>query len=100
VVIWSPGFSTTMGCLVGAFVNFTMNRVWTFGSSAPPLRQIRRYAFVSATSALLNSGGVMVLLLVPSVEYRVAWILVRAAVFVSWNFPLQGDYVFKTDIPV
>ena len=55
-----------------------------------------RYAFVSITSLMLNAGGVAVLLLVPAVNYLIAWALVRVAVFVAWNFPLQRDYVFAS----
>lgn len=93
----TPGVSTAIGCGFGAVINFTMNRIWTFGSKSPPISQMARYAFVSFTSALLNAGGVTVLLLVPSAEYRVAWLLVRLAVFLAWNFPLQRDYVFKDE---
>ncbi|MEE9385639.1 MAG: CDP-alcohol phosphatidyltransferase family protein [Nannocystaceae bacterium] len=89
------GSATVIGCLVGALINFSINRVWVFGSRAAPLRQGLRYAFVSSTSAGLNAGGVMILLLVPSAEYRIAWLVVRAAVYLAWNFPLQRDYVFN-----
>lgn len=90
-----PPLATAAGCAVGAVVNFTVNRVWTFGSHDAPFPQARRYAFVSLTSALLNSGGVAVILLLPDVDYRIAWLIVRAAVFALWNFPLQRDYVFS-----
>jgi phosphatidylglycerophosphate synthase/putative flippase GtrA len=89
-----PPLATAAGCGVGAVVNFTVNRIWTFGSTDAPFPQARRYAFVSLTSALLNSGGVAVILLLPDVDYRIAWLIVRGAVFALWNFPLQRDYVF------
>ncbi len=89
-----PWASTALGCLVGGTVNFTINRIWTFASNAPPLGQAWRYGFVSASSALLNSGGVAVLLFLPGLDYRLAWFLVRAAVFLTWNYPLHRDYVF------
>ena len=49
-----PWLATVLGCALGAVVNFLMNRMWTFGSTAPPLGQASRYALVSVTSALLN----------------------------------------------
>lgn len=97
LLVWSgfpPPLATACGCVVGALVNFSVNRIWTFASHDPTLPQARRYTFVSFTSALLNSGGVAVILLLPSIDYRIAWVLVRAAVFALWNFPLQRDYVF------
>ena len=90
----APWSATAAGCLVGGVVNFTINRVWTFASSGHPIGEAWRYFFVSASSALLNSGGVAVLLFLPNLDHHFAWVVVRAAVFVAWNYPLQRDYVF------
>ncbi len=89
-----PRLATAAGCIIGGIVNFSMNRVWTFGSQAPALGQAWRYVFVSASSALLNSGGVAVLLFLPGLDYRIGWVIVRVAVFLAWNYPLHRDYVF------
>lgn len=91
----SASTSTALGCVVGGFINYTINRVWTFGSRNTRLGEASRYALVSTSSALLNSGGVAVMLLMPGLDYRIAWVLVRAAVFVGWNYPLQRDFVFN-----
>jgi putative flippase GtrA len=90
----SPPIATFVGCVLGGIVNFTVNRVWAFGSDAPTGPQALRYLFVTSSSAVLNSGLVFVLLLLPSVPYALAWWLVRGAVFAFWNFPLNRDYVF------
>jgi phosphatidylglycerophosphate synthase/putative flippase GtrA len=89
--------ATGIGCLFGGVLNFSLNRLWTFQSKSAKLPQIWRYAFVSWTSALLNSGGVAIMLLLPDLDYRPSWLLVRLAVFVTWNFPLHRDYVFVPD---
>ncbi len=88
-----PWLATVGGCVLGALVNFTINRGFVFRSDDHPVPQMARYGLVSATSALLNAGGVAVLLLL-DIDYRLAWVLVRAAVFVGWNLPLQRDYVY------
>jgi phosphatidylglycerophosphate synthase len=93
-VMLPPTVATFLGCVVGALINFSMNRVWAFGSDSPKTAQAGRYLFVTATSAVLNSGLVGVLLLLPSMPYQLAWVLVRAAVYVTWNYPLHRDYVF------
>ncbi len=99
-VMLPPALATFLGCAVGGIVNFSMNRVWAFGSDAPKAAQAGRYLFVTTSSALLNSGLVGVLLLLPSMPYQLAWVLVRVAVYVTWNFPLHRDYVFlRTDTP-
>ena len=57
-----------------------------------------RYALVSATSALLSSAGVALLLalgaLIYALPYQLVWWLVRGLVSVFYNFPLQRRFVF------
>jgi phosphatidylglycerophosphate synthase/putative flippase GtrA len=89
-----PAAATAGGCLLGGLINFSMNRWWTFRSKDAPALQAVRYTIVSVTSALLNSGGVALVLLLPLPDYRLAWLLVRGLVFLCWNYPLQRDYVY------
>ncbi len=51
-----------------------------------------RIAFVSITSAGLNAGGVAILLLVPHLDYRIAWALTRVLVLVTWSVPLLRGF--------
>lgn len=90
----SASLATALGCLLGGVINFTLNRWWTFGSTARPTLQALRYTIVSVSSALLNSGGVALALLLPIPDYRIGWVVVRGVVFLFWNFPLQRDYVY------
>jgi phosphatidylglycerophosphate synthase/putative flippase GtrA len=85
--------STALGCGLGAVVSFSLGRNWAFHSNDGALSQARRYAVASVSSAVLNAGGVALLLLLP-MHYLVAWGLVRALVFVLWNYPLHREYVF------
>ncbi len=95
MVSFTPWAATAAACAVGGVINFGINRVWTFASRGEPFGEAWRYTFVSASSALLNAGGIAVLLFLPSMDHRIAWLLVRGAVFVAWNYPLQRDYVFS-----
>lgn len=91
----TPWVATAGGSLVGAAASFTLGRVWAFngrGGAVGP--QMGRYTFVSMSSLGLNAGGVAVLGLLP-IDYRVAWGIARAAVFLLWNFPLHRDWVFE-----
>ncbi len=91
----SAPLATTLGCVVGGLVAFTLSRSWVFDAQeGARLRQATRFVFVSGTSALLNGGGVALLLLLPSVDFRVAWAITRFVVFATWNYPLLRDYVF------
>jgi phosphatidylglycerophosphate synthase/putative flippase GtrA len=90
----SPALATGIGAAAGGFLNFHLNRIVTFRSFAAQLPQAARYTVVSGMSALLNAGGVAVLTMNPLPDYRIAWGIVRATVFLLWNFPLQRIYVF------
>jgi phosphatidylglycerophosphate synthase/putative flippase GtrA len=96
LVRFGPPLATTLGCVVGALVHYSLNRIISFRSRDSVAPQVGRYALVSATSALLNTGGVALLALHPQVPYQLAWWLTRAAVYLAWHLPLQYDYVFGT----
>ncbi|MBI5507686.1 MAG: GtrA family protein [Deltaproteobacteria bacterium] len=90
----TPAAATAIGCVLGGITNLSIHLLWSASGRESRLPEVRRYAFVSFTSALLNAGGVWVLLALPGVDYRIAWVLVRTAVALAWNFPLHRDYVF------
>lgn len=90
----SAASATAIGCILGGAANFSLNRWWTFASRGRPVPQAVRYSIVSAVSALLNGGGVALVLALPLPDYRLGWLVVRGLVFVCWNFPLQRGYVY------
>ncbi len=91
----SPGLATVAGCVVGGVIAFTAARSWAFDAADGARgRQATRFLFVSGSSALLNAGGVTLILLLPDADYRIAWGLTRLVVFVTWNYPLLRDFVF------
>jgi putative flippase GtrA len=95
----SAAVATFLGCVAGGVVAFRLSRGWTFEAGAGnALAQLWRFLFVWATSALLNSGGVP-LLLTWLGSFPVAWTLVRAAVYLGWNYPLSRWFVFAGDRP-
>lgn len=89
---------TAVGCLAGALVNLSVNRVWAFPTSTGgKFPQAARYAFVSLTSAGFNAVGVAVLVLFPQLPAAGAWLLVRILTFFIWTYPLFRNYVFLTE---
>lgn len=94
----APWSATAVGCVVGAAASFTIGRRWAFANDGAAGPQMWRYALVSVTSMGLNAGGVAVLLVLP-INYTIAWVAVRGAVFLLWNFPLHRDYVFTQSEP-
>lgn len=93
----SAALATFAGCVAGGGVAFALSRLWTFqAGSGRALPQLLRFLFVWATSALLNSTGVPALL--PWVgSFAVAWVFVRAAVYLGWNYPLSRWFVFAAE---
>jgi len=93
--VLSPPVATALGCVVGGVIAFTLSRNWAFGATRGPLStQAARYAFVSGTSAALNAGAVALFLLVPDASYPLAWVVARALVFLTWNYPLSNGFAF------
>lgn len=93
----SAALATFLGCAAGGGVSFSLSRRWTFQAGAgAALPQAARFLFVWATSALLNSAGVPVLLSWLG-SFPVAWGFVRAAVYLGWNYPLSRWFVFSRE---
>ena len=88
------GIATALGCVVGACVSLVLARGWAFEATGHWLPQLWRYAGVSAATACLNSGGV-VLLLGLNAPFLLAWWCTRIVVFATWSYPLQRDFVFS-----
>lgn len=93
----SPVVAAALGALVGAGLNFYLNRWWVFRvEREPALGQAARYALVSAASAGWNALGEHLLFKVLGLHYVLARVLVSVTVGLGWNFPLQRGWVFKT----
>lgn len=88
-----PSAATAVGCAAGAVVAFLLCRSWAFEAGGSIAPQLRRYAFVSASGAALNAGGVALLSLLDA-PFLLAWGLTRALVFATWSYPVQRDFVF------
>ncbi len=95
-----PGTATFVGCVAGGAVAFWLSRAWTFrahtGRAWP---QVLRFLLVWATSAALNSTGVPALLHWVS-SFPLAWVAVRASVYLCWNYPLSRWFVFSAGKPL
>lgn len=88
-----PSAATAAGCAVGALVSFSLCWVRAFEARGDLVPQLGRYAFVSASGAALNAGGVALLSMLDA-PFLLAWVLVRVAVFGTWSYPAQRDFGF------
>ena len=82
--------------LLGAVVNFSLNRYWAFKKHDESYRrQLRRFIFVVAGSIALKSSGTYLLTELLHLDYKISRLCVDAVVSLGFNFTLQKYWVFK-----
>jgi putative flippase GtrA len=88
--------SIVVGGLIGAVVNFSINRYWTFKATENRKReQLPKFITVVVGSISLKSGGTWLMTEFLHIDYRISRIIVDGIVAISWNFTLQKLWVFK-----
>ncbi|MBE8719731.1 GtrA family protein [Sphingobacterium pedocola] len=81
---------------IGAIVNFTINRLWTFKKEeAPVVNQLWKFIIVVVGSILLKSQGTPLLSTLTGIDYRITRLIVEVVVSLGFNFTLQKYWVFK-----
>ena len=82
--------------VLGAVVNFSLNRYWAFKKHDESYRrQLRRFIFVVAGSIALKSSGTYLLTELLHLDYKISRLFVDAVVSLGFNFTLQKYWVFK-----
>ena len=94
----APAAATLAGALLGAVINFTLNRRFTFRTAeqGPAGPEALRYAAVSAASAVLNATGEYIGTVWLGAPYLLVRVVVSLAVSLGWNFPLHRSWVFQS----
>lgn len=88
------------GGIVGAFVNFFINRQWTFFSTKHAYKsivriQILKFVLMVINSFTLKSLGTHLFVGLSGIDYKIIRILVDLVVSLGCNYPLQKYWVFK-----
>lgn len=87
--IWISGF-------IGAMVNFTINKYYTFGATQENLsNQLFKFYLVVVGSVALKSMGTYLMTEGLSVDYKISRIAVDLVVSLGYNFTLQRYWVFR-----
>lgn len=90
--------SIALGGIVGALVNFSINRNWTFKTNTQRNgsidRQLFRFCIVVGGSILLKSTGTFGLTESLKIDYRLSRILTDIVVSLGFNYTLQKHWVF------
>ncbi|MBE7442536.1 MAG: GtrA family protein [Flavobacteriales bacterium] len=89
-------YSTAIGALAGAIVNFNLCRYWAFCNSKNKFKhQVFRYVLVSAGSLVLNTFFVFIFTDFAHINYSISKVITALMVAFFYNYTLQRFFVFK-----
>ncbi|MHA4894873.1 GtrA family protein [Pedobacter sp. PWIIR3] len=95
--------SIGIGGVIGAILNFSVNRYWTFNSDkaskAPVGAQLVKFVFVVTGSILLKSSGTYLFTNWLRINYKFSRIMVDILVSLGFNYVLQTYWVFRKKPP-
>ena len=93
--------SIAIGGVIGAVVNFSLNRRWTFRSKDHSYKnsmnkQMIKFVLVVLNSIILKSSGTYLVTTFLSIDYKISRIIVDLIVSIVLNYNLQRYWVFKS----
>jgi len=88
--------SITIGGLIGALVNFSINRNWTFRKQKYSIfDQLKKFIIVVTGSIFLKSIGTSFFTEILSIDYRISRFIADALVCFGFNYSMQKRWVFN-----
>ncbi len=92
--------SIVIGGIVGAIVNFILNRDWAFRSKKLPYKhsgeiQLYRFMLVVINSILLKVSGTYYFTTYLKIDYKISRVITDLLVSIIFNYMLQRHWVFK-----
>jgi putative flippase GtrA len=92
--------SIVIGGVVGAVVNFSLNKKWAFHSKntsyqSSMRRQLLKFVLVVANSIFLKSTGTYAITTFLGIDYKISRLITDLFVSVGFNYTLQRYWVFK-----
>lgn len=91
-------FSILISGSIGAVVNFTINRKWTFQAENGDLKyQVPKFIIMVAGSILLKSSGTYLITNWLNINYKIGRIITDLIVSLGFNYTLQNYWVFRKE---
>jgi len=92
--------SIIIGGVIGAIVNFSLNKSWTFHSKDVPYlnsqkAQLIKFVIVALNSILLKSSGTYFITTFLKLDYKISRIFIDLFISIVINYNLQRFWVFK-----
>ena len=96
VLNFTAPFSNVVSGSLGAIVNFTINRYWSFGNTEKSIgSQLWKFIIVVVGSITLKSLGIHVLVDIWQLHFLLSKLIVEIIVSLGFNYTLQRFWVFK-----
>ena len=97
--------SIVIGGIIGAIINFSLNKIWTFHTKDIPFensfpKQLMRFVLIVLHSILLKSTGTYLITTFLGFDYKISRIFTDLFVSIVFNYTLQRFWVFKKQIKV
>ena len=94
--------SIAIGGVIGALINFFVNRKWTFSSKginyySSWFKQMSKFVVVVLNSIVLKSSGTYLLTTMLFIDYKISRIIVNLIVSLIFNYTLQKHWVFRKE---
>ena len=84
--------------IVGAIVNFVLNKFWTFNAiEKKTIQQLKRFVAMVLISILLKSSGTYLFTTLFHLDYKITRLFVEIVVALGVNYPLQRYWVFANN---
>ncbi|MDR1169514.1 MAG: GtrA family protein [Prevotellaceae bacterium] len=95
--------SIIIACTLGAIMNFSVNKNWTFYSKNSDYKfsftqQLWRFIFVVTSSIGLKTLGTYLLTTYGHIDYKISRLITDIIVSIFYNYMLQRYWVFKGKI--
>ncbi|MDR3350077.1 MAG: GtrA family protein [Prevotellaceae bacterium] len=92
--------SIAIACVLGAVVNFSLNKKWSFYSQQTGYRfslpqQLWRFLLVVVSSIALKIAGTYCFTAFVHIDYKISRIITDIIVSLGFNYVLQRYWVFK-----
>ncbi len=96
ILLFTAPFSNVVSGSLGALVNFSINRYWSFNNRSRSIgSQLWKFIIVVIGSITLKSLGIHVLVDIWGLHFLLSKLMVEILVSLGFNFTLQKFWVFK-----
>ena len=94
--------SIAIGGVIGAIVNFSLNKTWTFCSKKQAYKysfwkQLIRFVVVVINSIVLKASGTYYFTTFIKIDYKISRIITDLTVSIVFNYMLQRHWVFRKE---